>query len=188
MVCFIHRNKPLRFCHVTARVGGITASDLWTASEIQEHEVSLQHVQEHLPKLTHEIFDIYAEEQLLFFWTHSVFFRVAYDKRSRPTTSHAEYAGQLRPIIQDKFGNDVGFVYTTFVARSEDRLQGFVALGRRQIVGIPESLAEEICPPVTLALQIERDEYGVSSRVNYADINLKSWMHAEPKVALVALR
>ena len=76
----------------------------------------------------------------------------------------------------------------TAVARGEDRLQEFVAIGQRQIPSVAEDMADEICPPVILALQIERDQYGISSRVNFAEISLKAWTQANPKRGLVALQ
>lgn len=187
-MCFVHRKNPLRFCHVTPTVEEVTTSDTWTDSCIQEQELSFQHVKQHLPNLTEDVLVGYAEEMLLFFWSHSAYFNVVYDKTSRPATSFTEYTDQTRPIVQDVEGNNVGFVCKTGAARSEDELKEFVAVGQRQILGIPESLAEDICPPFILALQIDRDQYGIASRVNYAEIGLKAWMHAEPRVALVALQ
>ena len=145
-------------------------------------------MKQHLPNLTEEALVRYGDELLLFFWTRSALFRVAYDKISRPNTSFSDYGDQPRPVVQDKNGNGVGFVCKTGIAGGEDGLQEFVAVGRRQVVGVPETLAEDICPPVILALQIDRDQFGISSRVNYAEINLKAWMHAEPKIALIALQ
>ena len=66
--------------------------------------------------------------------------------------------------------------------------QTFIAIGRRQVIGLPEELAEEVCPPVILSLQIERDQYGISSRVNLGEISLKAWTRAEPKKVLVVLQ
>ena len=145
-------------------------------------------MKQYLPNLPEKILIQHAEELLLFFWTYSALFRVAHDTMYRPATSFMDYTNQPRPIVQDENGNDVGSVCKIHAARSEDRLQEFVAIGRRQIVGVPESQAEDICPPVILALQIERGQYGISSRVNYAEIGLKAWLHAKPKAALVALQ
>lgn len=64
----------------------------------------------------------------------------------------------------------------------------FLAVGQRRILGIPESLAEEICPPAILALQIQRDEHGICSRANAAEIDLKAWTRAEPRKVLVVLQ
>ena len=178
----------MQFCHVTLRDGDLTTSDLWTDREIQRQEVSVEHLKQHLPKITEEILVQYSEEGLLFFWTHAAFFKVAHDKTSQPAISFTEYADQTRPIIQDESGYAVGFVCKTRAVRGEDRLQEFVAIGQRQIIDIPERLAEEICPPVILALQIERDQYGICSRVNYAEIGLKVWMQAKPERTLVALQ
>ena len=145
-------------------------------------------MKQHLPNLTEQTLVQYSEESLLFFWAHSAFFRVAYDKTNQPATSFTEYANQTRPIVQDEGGNAVGFVCKTAAARGDKGLQEFVAIGQRQIPGIPEHMAEEICPPVILALQIERDQYGISSRLNYAEIGLKAWVQANPKRGLVALQ
>ena len=145
-------------------------------------------MRQHLPNLTEDTLAQYAEEVLIFFWTTSAFFRVIYDKTSGPATSFTEYTDQSRPIVQDRSENNIGFVCKTNFAQDADQLQKFVAIGRRQVVGVPQSLAEDICPPAILALQIERDQYGICSRVNYAEISLKAWMHAKPKVTLVALQ
>lgn len=145
-------------------------------------------MKQYLPNLTEQTLVQYSEESLLFFWAHSAFFRVAYDTRNQPATSFTEYANQTRPIVQDEGGNAVGFVCKTAAARGDKGLQEFVAIGQRQIPGVPEYMAEEICPPVILALQIERDQYGISSRLNYAEIGLKVWVHANPKRGLVALQ
>lgn len=186
MVCFILRRKPLQFCHVTPRVGGLTTSDLWTDNDIQSQEFSYEHLKQHLPNLTEETLVQYSEESLLFFWAHSAFFMVAYDKTNQPAT-FTEYGDQTRPTVQDEGGSAVGFVCKTAAARGDNELQEFVATGPREIPGIPEYLAEEICPPAILALQIERDPYGIASRVNYAEIGLKAWVQANPTRGLVAL-
>ena len=130
----------------------------------------------------------YAEESLLFFWAHLAFFKVTYVKTTQPASSFTEYTYQTRPIVQDEGGNAIGSVCKTATAGGDDSLYEFVAIGHRQILGIPESLAEEICPPVVLALQVERNQHGICSRMNYAEIALKAWMHVEPKRALVALQ
>ena len=188
IVCFIHRKKPLRFHHVTPKPGGLTESDLWTNSDIQREEVAVEQLKEQLPNLTEEALAQWAEEILLFFWTHLASFRVVYAKTSGPASSYAEYAGQIRPVVEDAVGNVIGSVCKTTAAGSDSRFEEFVAIGRRQIGGIPESLAEEICPPAILALQVERDQYGVCSRVNYAEIDLKAWMRGESKRSLIALQ
>ena len=143
---------------------------------------------QYLPYLTEETLVQYADEVLIFFWACSAFFRVVYDDTDRPATSFAEYANQSRPIVQDENGNGIGFVCKTGTARGKDPLQEFVAIGERQILGIPEDMIEDICPPVILVLQIERDQYGVSSRINCAEINRRAWLHAEPKEILVVLQ
>lgn len=145
-------------------------------------------MRQHLPNLTKERLVEHADEVLLFFWARSKFFRVVYDEADRAATSFAEYANQPRPIVQDESGNSVGFVCKTGNARGEDQLQEFVAIGQRQILGIPEEMIEDICPPAILALQIERDQYGISSRINCAEIIRKAWLHAEPKESLVVLQ
>lgn len=185
---FIHRKNPLRFCHVSPSVEGSTTSNLWTDNEIQRQEIFLEHMEQHLPNLTEDVLAQYAEEVLLFFWTHSAFFKVVYGKATRAAASFAEYGDSSRPIIQDDKANSVGFVCKTGTARGDDNIHEFVAVGRRQISGVPEDLAEEICPPVILALQIARDQYGISSRVNYAEIGLRAWVRAKPKVTLIALQ
>ena len=187
-MCFVYRKNPLRFYHVTPIVKEVTTSDIWTDSDIQEQELSFQQVKQNLPNLIEDVLIEYAEEILLFFWTHLAYFKVVYNKTTRPATSFTEYADQTRLIVQDIDGNDVGFICKTGAAKSEDGLKEFVAVRQRQILEIPESLAENICPPFILALQIDRDQYGIASRVNYAEIGLQAWMHAEPRVALVALQ
>ena len=94
-----------------------------------------------------------------FFWAHSACFSFDYDDNSsRATvTSFSGYGEQLKPTVQIETGNNVGFVCKTDLDGCEDGLQEFVAVGRRQMFGIPEDLAEEICPPVILVLQIERN-------------------------------
>ena len=167
----------------------MTTSDLWTDSEIKREEVSVQDLRQHLPNITEELLVQRSEEGLLFFWAHSSFFKIAYDKTRQSSPSGAENTEQNRPLIQDKMGHAVGFVCKPRAARGgDDRLREFVAIGQRQInVDIPETLAEEICPPVILALEIERDQDGMCSRVNYGEIGLKAWMQAEPKRVLHAL-
>ena len=66
--------------------------------------------------------------------------------------------------------------------------QAFVVIGRRQVLGLCKELAEEVCPPAILALQIERDQYGISSSVNLGEISLKAWTRAEPKKVPVVLQ
>jgi hypothetical protein len=190
-----HRNNPLRFFHVTQRVGGSSKSDLCTDGNIQQQKFSLGQVKQHLPNLTEEALARFPDEHLLFFWTDSAFFTVAQAKNSRPSTSIIDYSSQPRPSVQDNSGNDVGFACkigyqnrSDFVGSGEDCPKEFVAVGRRQVPGIPEILGEEICPPRVLTLQIERDEYGVSVGVKFAEIDLKTWINAEPKVTLIALR
>ncbi len=90
--------------------------------------------------------------------------------------------------MQDESGNQVGFMCKTGIDGCKTGLQRFVAVGRRQISGIPEDLAEEICPPVVLALQIEMGEYGVCERVNIAEIALKAWEQGKPERDLIALK
>ena len=158
----------MRLCHVAPIVEGLTTSVLWNGDDIQRRKVSLENVRQHLPDLTEEALVQYADEALVFFWARSTFFRVVYDDADRPATSFAEYASQPKPIVQDESGNSIGFVCKTGTARGEDQLQEFLAIGKRQIVGIPEDMIEHICPPVILVLQIERDQYGISSRINCA--------------------
>ena len=188
IVCFLHRKDPQRFCHVTPCIGGSTVSDIWTDDDVQRQEVSLAQLKEQLPSLTEEALAQYGEESLLFFWTHSAFFKVAYDETNQPATSFTEYTEQTRPIIEDEDKNRVGSVCRTATARGDHEPQEFVAIGQRQIIGVPESLAEENCPPILLALQIERDQDDICSRVNYAEIGLKAWIGAKPRRTLVALR
>ena len=178
----------MRLCHVAPVVEGLTTSVLWNDDDIQRRKVSLDNVRQHLPYLTEDILVQYADEVLVFFWASSTFFKVVYDDADRPATSFAEYANQPRPTVQDESGNSIGFVCKTGSARREDQLQEFVAIGKRQIHGIPEDMVEDICSPVILVLQIERDQYGISSRINCAEINRKAWLHAEPKETLVVLQ
>ena len=122
---------------------------------IQRQEVPLEHVKTHLHDLTAKALIQYPDEHLLFFWTHLAFIGVAHDRSSQPTSSsYSKYADQLRPRIQDQSGNDIGPACKTHTARrgQEDGLQEFLAIRQRQILDVPESLAKEICPPVTLAL------------------------------------
>ena len=145
-------------------------------------------MRQHLPYLTEEILAQYADGVLVFFWASSTFLRVVHNDADRPATSFAEYANQPRPTVQDESGNSIGFVCKTGTARGEEQLQEFVAIGKRQILGIPEDMIDDICPPVILVLQIERDQYGISSRINCAEINRKAWLQAEPKETLVVLQ
>ena len=163
-------------------------SVLWNGDDIQRRKVSLENVREHLPYLTEEILLQYADEVLVFFWASSTFFRVVCDDADKPATSFAEYANQSRPTVQDESGNSIGFVCKTGTARGEDQLQEFVAIGKRQIHAIPKDMVEDICAPVILVLQIERDQNGISLRINCAEINRQAWLHAEPKETLVVLQ
>ena len=178
----------MRLRHVAPVVEGLTTSVLWNGDDIQRRKVSLENVRQHLPYLTEAILLQYADEVLVFFWARSTFFRVVYNDAERPATSFAEYANQSRPTVQDESGNSIGFVCKTGTGRRDDQLQEFVAIGERQILGVPEDMIEDICPPVILVLQIERDKYGISSRINCAEINSKAWMYAEPKETLVVLQ
>ena len=76
--------------------------------------------------------------------------------------------------MQDDTGVDVGNVCKVHNSAGETGLKSFVAAGERRINGLPEDTAAEICPPVVLALQIETDECGISSRVNMAEIDMKA--------------
>ena len=169
-------------------MGVSTASDFWTNVNIRQRDVCLDDVKQALPGLTTDVLAQHAEECLLFFWTNSALFSVVYEESNKPVTSFSEYSEQKRPILQDEVGTPVGFVCKTATAARETQLQEFVAVGRRQINGMPESLADEICPPVTLALQVNRDHLGICSRINYAEINQKAWTHAKPRPVLVALQ
>ena len=188
VVCFILRRKPLRFCHVSRCVEGFTKSDLWTDSDVERHSVCLEDMRKHLPDITEQILDLYAEEVLLFFWTYSAFFTVVYHGTSQLATSYTEYAEQPRPIIHDKDGSEVGRICKTAAIRGEVEIQEFVAVGQRQILGLPENMVDDVCPPVILALQIGRNPQGIASRVNYAEISLKAWRRTEPKAVLIALK
>ena len=178
----------MRLCHVASVVEGFTTSVLWNGDDIQWRKVSLENVRQYLPYLTEETLVQYADEVLVFFWARLTFFRVVYDDADRPATTSAEYARQTRLIVQDESENSIGFVCRTDTARGEDQLQEFVVIGERQILGVPEDMIDDICQPVILALQIERDQYGISSRINRAEINRKAWLHVQPKETLVVLQ
>ena len=145
-------------------------------------------MEQHLPSLTEAFLSRVAEGHLLFFWTWSATFNITSKDTYEASPSTIEYANQHRPAIHDQNGDDVGFVCKPGGPGAAYGPQAFVAIGRRQVIGLPEELADEVCPPVILALQIERDQDGISSRVNLGEISLKAWTRAEPKKVLVVLQ
>ena len=182
---------PLRLEHVAPKdedKDDSTTSDLWTDNDILQQEVTYEHLEQHLPSLTEAFLSRVAEGHLLFFWTWSATFNITFKDAYQPSPSLFEYVSQHRPTIHDQNGDDVGFVCKPGAPGAAYGPQAFVAIGRRQVIGLPEELAEEVCPPVILALQIERDQYGISSRVNLGEISLKAWTRAEPKKVLVVLQ
>lgn len=179
----------MRLLHVTATVEGAKESELWSDGELQRQEVTLEHIKQHLSILTEEILARYADDYLLFFWAYSTFFKVMHQTHNRRLQS-GEYSETRWSLVLDEKENIVGNLCRTYqqhwksrAGKDGGRPQEFIAVGRRRVLQLPEDIA----PTVILALQIERDEDGIASRVSMAEIHEKAWINAEPKKMLVAL-
>lgn len=64
-----------------------------------------------------------------------------------------------------------------------DGLHEFVMVARREIEGMPE----EISPVMVIALTISRDENGIATRMDRAEIRRVAWEAAGPKRELITL-
>jgi hypothetical protein len=136
---------------------------------------------------------LYPDEYLIFFWTSTATFEVAYDvggrseaERSKPWRRR-EYPSVVgstvnRLQIKDGYGNVAG----SACGMSEENqvpegdatgLYDFVVVGRRQILHFE---------PVLIALQVEYRD-GVAYRRNIAEIAEEAWVRAEHKWALIVL-
>ena len=166
--------------------GGFTTSDLWTKFDIHKQKVSLRHLKEHLPEISEDILGQYPDNYLLFFWAQATRFRVVRCDTSEQGASFREYAERTRPKIQSESGENIGTIYgfDNGPKSQGNNLQEFISVGRRHIRDMPE----EMCPPVILALQIERGRYNICSRANFAEIKLSAWKDAKPNTVLIALQ
>lgn len=172
----------------------VHSSGLYTTMYIQEQQVTFQDAQEHIPTLTEPILAAYAWEELLFFWTTTASFTVTHSIRPKATQGFLEYHAESRPRVLDEDGNEVGRTcklgqHKTADAFFKDEIHTaeFLAIGRREMPPVPEEFQDEIGPPMVLALQVERNDAGIYSRVNFAEIRESVWERVRSDAKLVAL-